>query len=205
VAFTSWASNLVAGDTNNLNDVFIRDRKTGITRRVSLSSSGAQSDGFTGESSISANGRYVAFPADATTLTPDDTNGRVTDVFVRDMRAAMTRRVSVSSSGVQGNENSAYPAISADGRYVAFFSFASTLVPGDTNQSPDVFLRDRKTGTTRRASVSSDGAEANGGSAALALSADGRHLAFESWASNLVTGDTNGYTDMFVHTFPRHR
>ena len=112
---------------------------------------------------------------------------------------AIITRVSVSSFGVEGNFNSFGSSVSADGRYVAFDSYASNVVPGDSNSSSDVFVRDLQTGATTRVSVSSAGAEANGDSLFASISADGRYVAFHSLASNLVVGDTNGVNDVFVH------
>src|SRR5947209_5741595 len=109
-----------------------------------------------------------------------------------------TKRVSVDSHGAQGNGGSNDPAISADGRFVAFGSVASNLVAGDTNAVSDVFVRDRKTGKTRRVSVDSHGAQGNGATFLPAISADGRFVAFDSSASNLVAGDTNAASDLFV-------
>jgi uncharacterized repeat protein (TIGR01451 family) len=111
---------------------------------------------------------------------------------------------SVSSAGVQGDRDSELPAVSADGRFVAFVSLSDNLVPGDTNGAADIFVRDRLTGTTERVNVSSSGAQANGDSGLLngmggpSISADGRHVAFDSQATNLVKGDTNGAIDVFV-------
>jgi archaellum component FlaF (FlaF/FlaG flagellin family) len=113
-------------------------------------------------------------------------------------RAGTTSRVSVSSTGTQANDISFVPAISGNGRYVAFTSAASNLVPGDTNGAVDVFVRDRRAGTTSRVSVSSTGAQANGYSYDPAMSADGRYVGFDSDASNLVPGDTNGVNDVFL-------
>jgi Tol biopolymer transport system component len=200
IAFLSEASNLVAGDTNGLRDVFVRDRATGTTRRVNVSSSGTQANSRSMSPAISADGRYVAFTSKARNLVAGDTNAAF-DVFVRDRTTGTTHRVSVSSSGTQasGRSRSDFPAISADGRYIAFASTAHNLVAGDTNGKPDVFVRNRATGTTRRVSVSSSGAQANGWwSGFPAISADGRYVAFESNASNLVAGDTNGGSDVFV-------
>ena len=117
---------------------------------------------------------------------------------MRDRKRHTTRRVSVSSGGQPGNEESFQPAISADGRYVAFGSLASSLVPGDTKGSEDVFVRDRNRDTTRRVSVSSSGQPGNGSSSQPAISGDGRYVAFYSEASNLVAGDTNSAADAFV-------
>jgi hypothetical protein len=106
--------------------------------------------------------------------------------------------VSVASDGAEGNGHSEFASISADGRYVAFLSWASNLVPGDTNGTVDVFVHDRLTGQTTRVSVASDGTEGNGASWRPSLSADGRYVAFASEASNLVPGDTNDKSDIFV-------
>jgi len=258
VAFTSGASNLVAGDTNGDTDVFVHDRQTGTTERVSVSSAGAQGNFQSIGHSISADGRYVAFASFATNLVANDTNG-MADVFVRDRQNGTTERISVSSTGVEGNQPSDSPSLSADGRYVAFTSGATNfasgttsllrdvfvrdrqtgttewvspdpqgeevdvdcrtwdgaisddgryvaftsdspdLVAGDTNFARDVFVRDRQSGTTERASVASGGLQGNSHSQLAAISADGRCVAFESLASNLVSGDTNNAVDIFVH------
>jgi Tol biopolymer transport system component len=197
VAFSSAASNLVAGDTNGYSDIFVRDRRTGITRRVSVSSNGVEGNEDSGDPAISADGRFVAFSSDASSLvTGDGNNAR--DVFVRDRRTGTTRRVSVSSAGAEGNGESLNGALSASGRFIAFDSLASNIVSGDTNGYRDVFVRDRRTGLTRRVSVSSAGAAGNQSSFGPVLSADGRFVVFASAASNLVARDTNGFTDVFL-------
>jgi len=197
VAFSSSATNLVAGDTNGTADVFVRDRVTGTTTRVSISTRGAQANG--GAPAISADGRYVAFISSASNLVAGDTDGWQ-DVFVRDRISRTTTRASVATGGTQANRDSYGPAaISADGRYIAFGSDASNLVAGDTNGTSDVFVRDRVSGTTTRASVAVHGTQGNRVSAQPAISANGRYVAFGSNASNLVAGDTNGIVDVFVH------
>src|SRR5439155_14246673 len=147
---------------------------------------------------ISGDGRSVVFLSESAGLVAGDTNG-VSDTFVRDLTTGRIERVSVSSSGEQGNAPSLSGSISSDGRLVAFRSDASDLVAGDTNGVSDVFLRDRAAGTTVRVSVASDGSQANGESDSAAMSADGRFVAFRSAASNLVKGDTNGLPDIFVY------
>ncbi|MGH8936365.1 MAG: hypothetical protein ACRDXD_08925 [Acidimicrobiia bacterium] len=198
VAFGSHASNLVPDDTNGVPDVFVHDRATGETSRVSVSSAGEQADHWSTSPSISSDGRYLAFESLASNLVPGDI-GR--DVFVHDRATGETTRVSVSSAGEQGNDESHSPSISADGRYVVFWSWASNLVEGDTNGFGDVFLHDRSTGETTRVSVSSAGAEGNQESRNWrpSISDDGRYVLFESDASNLVGGDTNDRTDVFLH------
>jgi murein DD-endopeptidase MepM/ murein hydrolase activator NlpD len=198
VAFSSSASNLVHGDTNGYPDIFVHDRQTGETARVSVASDGTQGNGWPGQPSISADGRYVAFSSSANNLVPGDKNDRQ-DVFVHDRQTGQTMRVSVSSDGKEGNGASEEPAISADGRYVAFMSAARNLVPGDSNGTWDVFVHDRQTGQTTRVSVAGDGAQANRYSSEPSISADGRYVAFCSEASNLVPGDTNDAGDVFVH------
>jgi Tol biopolymer transport system component len=198
VAFESYASNLVPGDTNGIWDIFVHDRVTAATERVSVDSPGAQGNGNSYGPSISADGRYVVFESSASNLVPGDTNGAA-DVFVRDRATGATGRVSVDSAGAQGNYWSSLPSISADGRYVTFDSSATNLVPGDTNSTLDVFVHDRVTGATERESVDSAMAQGNGYSDDPAISADGRYVAFHSWATNLVPGDTNATWDIFVH------
>jgi len=197
VGFTSDASNLVPADTYHLSDVFVHDRLTGTTERVSVDSAGAQANGDSLTPSISADGRYVAFTSGASNLVVGDTNGFI-DIFLRDRLTGTIERVSVDSAGAQGNDRSSDPCISADGRYVTFVSYASNLVPGDTNHLVDIFVRDRQTGATERVNVASTGAEANNGSQYASISADGRYVAFASFASNLVPGDTNFAHDIFV-------
>ena len=203
VAFVSDATNLVPGDTNGHADVFVRDLAAGRTERVSLGPGGAQGNGDSGYVglAISGDGRLVAFVSDASNLVPGDTNGRA-DVFVRDRQAGATERVSLGPGGVQGDGNSGYAglAISGDGHVVAFASDATNLVPGDTNGRTDVFARDRAAGTTERVSVGPGDAQGKGASYRPAISWDGREVAFVSEAANLVPGDTNGVTDVFVRS-----
>jgi archaellum component FlaF (FlaF/FlaG flagellin family) len=198
VAFSSDADNLVPGDTNGEFDVFVHDRQTGVTERVSVDSSGVEGINRSTHASISADGRYVAFDSIADNLIPGDTNG-TDDTFVHDRQTGVTERVSVDSSGAQGNDWSYNPSISADGRYVAFSALADNLVPGDTNGKYDVFAHDRQTGVTERVSVDSSGLEGSDWSDFASISADGRYVAFDSTADNLVPGDTNSIQDVFVH------
>jgi tricorn protease-like protein len=197
VAFASDASNLVGGDTNDYADVFVRDRKTGSTSRVSLSSAGVQPNADSEWPSISADGRFVAFESFASNVVANDDND-YTDVFVRDRETGKTRRVSVTSGGTEGNGQSIWASISADGRFVAFMSQASNLAGGDTNGTWDVFVHDRETAKTRRVSLSTAGDAGNADSDNPSISADGRFVAFRSAASNLVGGDTNATDDVLV-------
>jgi Tol biopolymer transport system component len=207
VAFHSWASNLVSGDTNGKVDVFVHDSVTGSTGRASVDSSGMQGNADSSGAAISADGRYIAFASNATNLVAGDTNGRM-DVFVHDTVTGSTTRASVESSGAQGTGYSGCAAISADGRWVAFTSDAANLVAGDTNGRQDVFVHDNVTGSTTRVSVDSSGGQGNGDcslTGVAAISGNGRFIAFESESSNLVPGDTNASippfrgNDVFVH------
>jgi len=196
VAFESDADNLVTGDGNGTEDVFVRDLRRGKTTRVSVGWHDVEGQRPSFGAVITADGRTVGFESFAA-LVPDDAN-RVLDVFVRDLASGETSRVSVDSNGEQADAGSFSPALSADGRYVAFTSYAARLVPGDSNGLLDVFVHDRKTGKTERVSVASDGRQADGLSFTPALSADGRFVAFPSEADDLVPGDTNGMRDVFV-------
>jgi Tol biopolymer transport system component len=260
VAFASDAPDLVPGDTNGVADVFVRDRVTGTTWRVSVTTGGAQAGGISGAPSISASGRIVAFVSRAQDLVPGDPNGAGIDVFVHDRQTGRTTRlsarretaaqrawisfdpavsgngahvafsaerlaagddgemheagprrvyvhalhggaisrVSVSSRERAAKGESGAPAISDDARYVAFESTAANLVPGDTNGKQDIFVRDRRRGTTQRASLSSSERQARYPSYEPAISATGRHVAFTTRAHNLAAGDLDGATDIYV-------
>lgn len=198
VAFDSWATNLVPGDTNAMSDVFVHDQLTGVTERVDVDSSGAQSNGWTVGNFLSADGRWVVFESLATNFAPGDTNATY-DIYIHDRTTGATSRVSLSSSGSDPNSGCMSAQVSADGRWVVFESTATNLVAGDTNVANDIFLRDRLAGLTTLVSVDSAGAQGNNISFTSRLSADGRYVAFDSWASNLVSLDTNFDTDCFLH------
>jgi Tol biopolymer transport system component len=199
----------VRGDTNRASDIFVRDRATGVTRRVSLSSRGGQANAESNAPQLTRHGRYVAFSSPASTLVAGDTNGLV-DIFVHDRRTGTTRRVSIANSGVQASHSSTHtgsnaPAMSADGRYVVFHSDAANLVSGDTNHAFDIFVRDRRLHRTRRVSVGEAGRQANAESLGPAvISGNGRYVAFGSLADNLVAGDANDITDVFVRDLSLH-
>jgi hypothetical protein len=197
VAFFSEATNLVPGDTNGFGDVFVHDRQTGVTERVSVATDGSEGNQVSSDPGISDDGRYVVFSSTATTLVNGDTNGRM-DVFLHDRLTGFTQLVTVVNSGVQANGDSGEPSISGDGRHVAFGSGATNLVSDDTNGVSDVFVVDLQTHVIQRASVPTSGGQGNSGSWRPQISADGRHVAFLSQASNLVSGDGNGLTDAFV-------
>jgi serine protease AprX len=211
VVFESGAANLVAGDTNNCWDIFVRDRWTATTRRVSTTSTNAQVACGTGlwaaQGRISGNGRVVVFSSSTPGLVSGDTNA-ATDVFAKDLVSGAVTRVSVSSAGAQGTVatgRTAHPAglsVSADGRYVAFASQLGGLVAGDVDAIANIFVRDRTDGTTEAVDAGAGGARPNGiTNGRPELSADGRYVAFVSDAGNLVAGSTGssiGVTSVFV-------
>jgi Tol biopolymer transport system component len=162
-----------------------------------VSSSGSEANGGSLDPFLSSNGRFISFRSAASNLVPGDQNG-LPDIFVHDRVRANTTIVSLGSGGVQANDSSFLSSVSNDGRYVVFDSLATNLVPRDTNETWDVFLHDRRRGTTVRASVSVRGAEGHWDSFVDAISADGRWLAFTSFANNLIPNDTNTGGDIFV-------
>ncbi|GAB5451655.1 MAG: hypothetical protein Hals2KO_19830 [Halioglobus sp.] len=198
IAFESVADNLVAGDTNGTRDVFVRDVVSRVTERVSVSSAGGEGSDSSEDASISADGRFVAFSSESSDLVANDTNG-MSDIFVRDRQTGTTTRVSVDSVGDQGNAASRRPEISGDGNWVVFRSAANNLVPMDNNNRWDTFLHNRITGVTTRVSVDSLGAEGNSDSLLNDITSDGTLIAFSSFATNLVSSDTNAASDVFVH------
>jgi len=199
VAFYSVASNLVANDTNGTSDIFVYDIQTGIPVRVSVNETGIEANNGSAYQSISADGRYVAFVSAATNLVPNDING-MSDIFLHDMQTGATTLVSVNSSGIQADNNSSsVTSMSADGRYVSFISSADNLVSNDTNGLEDIFVRDMQTGTVTRIPVGSNSALPNYTPIYQSISANGRYVSFNSNAGNLVSGDTNSNTDVFLY------
>jgi Tol biopolymer transport system component len=248
IAFTSGASNLVAGDTNNALDVFVKDLSTGAVTRVSTAADGTQRDsdaflpvfspdgskiafedvkdlanndiqrdifvkdlasgaltqvstaadgariiGLSANPAFSPDGRSIAFQA--TTAGPFSPFG----IFVKNLASGALTLVSTAADGTEGNNTSQLPAFSPDGRKIAFDSFASNLVAGDTNNANGIFVKDLATGAVTRVDTAADGTQANGqASLSFVFSPDGRKIAFESDATNLVAGDTNGQADIFV-------
>jgi Tol biopolymer transport system component len=250
-AFTSTATNLVAGDTNGINDVFLRDIEQQTTELVNVATDGTQANNWSGLAGLSADGRYVLFQSAATNLIPDGTVPGVRNIYLRDrllqttglvveipqssiapawfpflspdggfaaydfnlpvpaggpqwtsirhdLQTGATESASVSSDEQPANAPTYTAAVSRNGRVLLMSSAATNLVDDDTNGATDVFVRNTVQGTTTRVSVAHDGAEANQGSAPLGISANGRYVAFRSPATNLVPGDTNGVMDVFV-------
>lgn len=206
IVFRSAATNLVSGDTNGVDDIFLRRPLADVTERVSIASDGSQANGPSYRPQISADGRYVAFVSEASNLVSGDTNGG-SDVFVRDLLGNETLRVSVRSDGSQalGSGSNVRVSISADGRWIAFSSEASDLVADDFNTVSDIFLHDRVSGETSRVSLNTIGADPNGPSFNPVLSADGRFVAFDSLASNLVLSDSNLVSDVFLRRLGARR
>jgi Tol biopolymer transport system component len=197
IAFVSFATNLVEGDTNTAFDIFVRDRQTGLTERVSIDSNGVQANSPSYQPAISADGRIVTFMSSASNLVAGDTNANW-DIFVHDLETDLTERISVDSNGNQGASFSYAASISADGRFVAFVS-AAMLVSGDTFGTQDIFVRDLQTGQTERIAFGPPGTGPAHDTYYTSISADGRYITFQSYAANLVSGDTNGKADIFVH------
>ena len=223
VAFESNSSNLIPGDTNNESDIFVFDAVTGQMTRISESSDGGQGNAGSYNPSISSNGHYVTFESFADNLVGNDDNNycdtdydyiyddNCSDVFVHDLQTGQTSLVSLSSSGIQGNDLSNNPSISGDGLIITFVSYSDNLVIGDNNNfcyddyggvyddnCPDIFVHNQETGKTMRVSLSSSAIQSNGPSNNPYISSDGRFVTFESTADNLVSGDTNGKSDVFV-------
>jgi Tol biopolymer transport system component len=198
VAFNSSATTFAAGTSQLLNQVYLRDRVNGTTTLVSVNTAGNKGNATSLEPSISGNGRYVAFMSAATNLAPGvDANG-TWDVFVRDRQAGTTVRVSNTPDGSAGNSPSMRPAISLDGRFVAYYTEASDIKAGLTGLG-DIVVRNLQTGTTERITVATDGGPTDANfTGSPSITADGRYIAFYSDASNLITGDTNGVMDVYV-------
>ncbi len=191
VAFDADLSQIDELDANGYGDVAVADMNTGGVTRVSRAVGGGPSSGGANFASISANGRYIAFRSGSTNLVANNSDPGST--FVADRQTGTISSASADTSGAPPRVS-----ISGDGRYIAFTSYASDVVPGDTNGQGDVFLRDRQTNTTSLVSVASDGGQTNGSSLDASISSDGRYIAFRSYATNLVTGGVNGPADVFV-------
>jgi Tol biopolymer transport system component len=202
VAFYSYADDLGWGGGGGFTNVFVRDLVGATTVRASVDTEGGDPNSSSDSPSISADGRYVAFSSLASDLVQGDGNGD-SDIFVRDLVAGTTIRASVDTEGGDPANDSDSPSISADGRYVAFRSFAGDLVPRDDNHVSDIFVRDLVAGTTIRASVDTEGNDADAYSSSLSIGADGRYVAFDSTASDLIPRDGNGLNDVFIRALGR--
>ncbi len=196
IAFSSKADNLVPGDTNGIEDIFVFDRNSNVIERVSMANDGSQESNFSFQPSISADGRFVAFGSYAENFVPGDTND-TSDIFVYDRQQHSIQCVTLGINGAIGNSDSFYPSISADGRYVVYSSSASNLVTGDTNGKGDTFIFDTVRKTTERVTGQS-GAESTGGGIA-SISSNGQFIAFSSFEDNLSPLDMNGSLDEYVY------
>jgi Tol biopolymer transport system component len=197
IVFHSDASNLVAGDTNGLMDVFILVRATGVVTRASVGNGGVQGDDTSHSGDASDDGRFVVFDSHADNLVAGSASND-NQVFLRDTLLGTTELVSVSLSGGPANASSSEePHVSDDGRYVLWVSHATDLVPGDTNGWMDVFLRDRTAGTTTRLNVGPGGVECDGAIFYLDASADLARVVFEGYATTLVPG-TDGQNEVYL-------
>jgi Tol biopolymer transport system component len=202
VGFESSATNLVLGDTNGTDDVFIYDTQTGGIRRVSVDGAGAQHVGWSQHARLNRDGSRVVFESGAA-FNAIDANGK-NDVYLRDLAALTTTRVSIGYAVEDTDNHSSSPAFTRDGGFVAFASDATGLVIGDTNAATDIFVSDRATRDITRESVTDLGGQAATRSAAPDLSDDGRYVVFEN-ASALVAADTNGVWDVYVRDRVGHR
>ncbi|MBI3847249.1 MAG: PD40 domain-containing protein [Planctomycetes bacterium] len=197
VAFESDAYNLVPMDVNGSKDIFAYEVLTGTTTRVSLSTGGGEVMGNSFNPTISGDGRFVAFDATARYDT-GDTNG-YQDIYMTDRLTGVTTRVNLGPGGAQSNDFSGSCQLSSDGLWIAFVTRATNIVLGDANRRQDVILRELSSGVNYLCSVSSSGEQANNDCSLPSISADGRYVVFQSSATNLVAGDTNNQSDIFVY------
>lgn len=198
VVFSSNATNLVPSDTNAQTDVFLRDTLTNAITLVSVDSSGNQGNGLSSLPTISGDARFIVYSSTATNLVANDTNA-TGDVFRYNVATGVTERVSVDSSGNQANDESYRADTDTEGRFVVFVTKSTNLAAvTDSNSAWDVVLKDMNTGTVKYVSQSDTGTVGNSNSGNPKISCNGRFIVFSSGASNLVTGDTNGWADIFL-------
>lgn len=198
VAYESVATNLTVEGTGGTSQVYLWTAAVG-NKLISVDALGGPGNGASRNARIAAGGGWIAFESDATDLRPLEDLDPITDIYVADLSTGALALASTSATGVKANAPCVDPSISADGRYVAFSSAASNLVPGDLNSASDIFVKDLVTGEVRRVSVTSDGVESDGNSIRPHLSSDGSMVVFESRASNLILFDLNGMDDAFAH------
>jgi subtilisin family serine protease len=198
ISFASDATNLVESDDNATSDVFVYDRQEDVVEMVSVNENGIPGDGPSIDSSISADGRYVAFESEASNLVLQDTNN-ISDIFVYDRQDNTVERINVPASGSKVYDSSYHPSISADGQLVAFYSYGWNLVPNDGNGKSDVFVYNRTDDSIEMISIANNESQGNGDSYFPSISADGLFVAFVSSATNLVSGDNNDSRDIFVY------
>ncbi len=197
VTFKSGAADLVAGDVNTREDVFRRDTLLGVTELVSCNATGGQASSDSSFSSISDDGRFVAFQSAANDLVGTEID-YFDDIFVKDMLTGAVEQISIRPAGGMINAPCTYPTISADGTKVAYITDANTLIPGDTSGYRDVFVYDRTTASLVCASLTSTNVNANGPVISYKLSPDGLFVAFDNAANQIVPSDNNFIGDVFL-------
>src|SRR6056297_140135 len=193
----SGADNLVAGDNNDFDDIFLVELATGSVERINVATDGTEANNFSFGGIVANDAQEILFSSLATTMVAGDTNNRI-DVFVRDRSVPETRRVVFAPGGGQLNDQARLSDATPDGRFVLFVSNAIVFDPSDTNGGFDLFVLDRDSGMVEAVSVATSGSFGNFATSAGRISATGRYVVFSSDASNLVTGDTNGRTDIFL-------
>jgi len=196
VLFESPGGNLVPGDNNGVNDVFVRNIQSGTTALVDVTPTGTSCNAGAADSVMTPDGRYVAFDTGATDLTSDATNSHG-NVFVRDLQTGTTRLVSVNSGGTGGgNADSSLPQITPDGRYVVFLSQSTNLVPISMSQGYNLFVRDLVANTTTLVTINTAGTDGSNGrpllNPAALITPNGRYVIFSSDATNLINGFGDG-------------
>lgn len=198
VVFESNASNLVDNDTNQHNDIFVKDLQTNAINRISVASDKSQSQGGdSSEARVSFDGNHIVFTSSASNLVSDDTNGQ-SDIFLKNLLSNQLTRVSTNATGVQADGNSKQADLSSDATKIVFTSSATNLLTEDTNAFDDIFYKDMTTGAVKRLSVNSAGIQSNGDSWGARFSSDGSRIVFVSNANNLIVGDTNDVADIFI-------
>jgi Tol biopolymer transport system component len=199
VVFSSDATNLVANDRNDASDIFLRDRWFNQTTRISVDNAGIEGNAASTQPVLSANGRFIAFSSKATNFVAGEANG-VADIFIYDTQTKQVRGINPLDS----NGDSVNPSITADGRWVVFESLASNLIADDTNSASDIFAFDTQSNQLTRLSINDAGVAGDGHSFNPIIAANGNFVVFASEASNLVAGDTNVTSDIFLHNLTTH-
>ncbi|MFL5130485.1 MAG: hypothetical protein ACJ8DD_10105 [Microvirga sp.] len=196
VVFTSAATNLVAGDTNNFDDIFLKDLTTGAVTLLSTTANGTQTNGNSSNAQLSQDGHLMVFSSVATNL--GSSSILFSDIFLKDLITGAVTVVTNAADGTRANGLSSHARFSPDGHSVVFESSANNLVTGDANNQIDIFLKDLDTGAVTLVTNTADGTQGNGRSSDARLSADGHFVTFTSVATNLVAGDTNDASDIFL-------
>lgn len=199
VTYFSNATNLVPGDTNHKVDEFLHDRTTGRTTRLSVSADGVESDQITIGGTISDDNRYVVLNSHATNLTPDSPDTGQNHIYLQDLRQGTLRLIDKGADGEPAPGGTFWASITGDGRHIPMASAGPNLVADDTNKVRDIFVADLPGGELRRVSVATGGGQADAASYFPDADQHARTVVFTSYATNLVTGDTNGQPDIFVH------